>query len=84
MRRGVLRLRDVRRLFLPLSRRHLPSPGGYAGPPSQREVLAPACGHLADRVREIKDGTFEELLQNLMQQPIEEMKELYNHRDIEK
>ncbi len=48
------------------------------------KYLAPACGHLADRVREIKDGTFEELLQNLMQKPIEEMKELYNHRDIEK
>ena len=28
--------------------------------------------------------TFEELLQNLMGKPVEEMKELYNNREIEK
>ena len=36
------------------------------------------------RVKEIEDGTFEELLQDLMQKPISEMKELYNTREIEK
>ena len=35
-------------------------------------------------MREIKDGTFNELLEKLMQKPVEEMQELYNHREIEK
>ena len=48
------------------------------------KYLAPDCGHLNDRVREIKDGTFNELIEALMQKPIEEMKELYNTREIEK
>ena len=48
------------------------------------KYLAPKCEHLENRVKEIKDGSFEELLQNLMQKPIEEMKELYNNREIEK
>ena len=40
---------------------------------------------LSDKVaQEIKDGTFNELIEKLMQKPIEEMQELYNHRDIEK
>ena len=40
--------------------------------------------HLEDRVKEIKNGDFKELLESLMQKPIEEMKELYNNREIEK
>lgn len=48
------------------------------------KYLAPECKHLEDRVQEIKNGTFEELLESLMQKPIEEMKELYNNREIEK
>ena len=48
------------------------------------KYIAPDCEHLENRVKEIKDGTFEELLQDLMQKPIEEMKELYNNREIEK
>ena len=48
------------------------------------KYLAPKSQHLADRVQEIKDGTFNELLEALMQKPIEEMKELYNNREIEK
>ena len=48
------------------------------------KYLAPDCGHLNDRVREIKDGTFNELIEALMQKPIDEMKELYNTREIEK
>ena len=48
------------------------------------KYLAPACGHLEDRVKEIKDGTFTELIEALMQKPVEEMKELYNTREIEK
>lgn len=48
------------------------------------KYLAPHCDHLENRVKEIKDGTFEELLEDLMQKPISEMKELYNNREIEK
>ncbi len=48
------------------------------------KYLAPDCGHLNDRVQEIKDGTFTELIENLMQKPVEELKELYNNREIEK
>ncbi len=48
------------------------------------KYLAPKSAHLADRLVEIENGTFEELLQNLMQKPISEMKELYNNREIEK
>lgn len=48
------------------------------------KYLAPATEHLKNRVQEIKDGTFEELLEKLMCKPISEMKELYNNREIEK
>ena len=48
------------------------------------KYLAPGCGHLEDRVREIKNGDFNELIEALMQKPVDEIKELYNNRDIEK
>ena len=48
------------------------------------KYIAPHCDHLDDRIQEIQDGKFEELIQNLMEKPLAEIKELYNHRDIEK
>lgn len=48
------------------------------------KYVAPKSQHLADRVQEIADGKFKEIIENLMQKPIEEIKELYNNRDIEK
>ncbi len=48
------------------------------------KYLTPDCGHLEDRVKEIKNGDFNELIEALMEKPIEEMKELYNNREIEK
>ena len=48
------------------------------------KYLAPKSQHLEDRVKEIKDGTFNELIENLMGKPVEEIKELYNNREIEK
>jgi CO dehydrogenase/acetyl-CoA synthase alpha subunit len=48
------------------------------------KYLAPKCDHLDNRVQEIKDGSFVELIEALMQKPIDEMKELYNTREIEK
>ncbi len=47
------------------------------------KYLAPKSQHLADRVKEIDDGQFDDLLTQLMQKPIEELKELYNTREIE-
>ncbi len=48
------------------------------------KYLAPTSGHLQTRVKEIENGTFTELIEDLMQKPIEELKELYNTREIEK
>ena len=48
------------------------------------KYLAPKTEHLENRVKEINDGTFKELIEALMQKPIEEIKELYNNREIEK
>ena len=48
------------------------------------KYLAPKTAHLEERVQEIKDGTFTELIEALMQKPIDEIKELYNNREIEK
>jgi len=48
------------------------------------KYIAPHCDHLDDRIQEIQDGKFEELIQNLMEKPLAEIKELYNTRVIEK
>jgi formate hydrogenlyase subunit 6/NADH:ubiquinone oxidoreductase subunit I len=48
------------------------------------KYLEPATAHLADRVKEINDGVYKELLEQLMQKPVAEMQELYNKREIEK
>ena len=48
------------------------------------KYLAPKTQHLADRVREIQDGAYTALIEDLMGKPVEELQELYNHREIEK
>lgn len=48
------------------------------------KYLEPVSLHLADRVKEINDGIYKDLLEQLMQKPVAEMKELYNKREIEK
>ena len=48
------------------------------------KYLAPHCEHLDERVQEIRDGKFEALIESLMEKPLDEIKELYNHREIEK
>lgn len=48
------------------------------------KYLAPKSEHLENRVKEIENGDFRELLEGLMGKPVEEMKELYNTREIEK
>lgn len=47
------------------------------------KYIAPKCEHLENRVKEISDGEFKKLIEEVMNKPIEELKELYNHRQIE-
>ena len=48
------------------------------------KYLAPKSQHLEDRVNEIAQGKFESLIQDIMNKPLAEIKELYNNREIEK
>ena len=48
------------------------------------KLLMPEAKHLTERVKEIEDGLCEAAMEAIMAKPIEELKELYNHRDIEK
>ena len=48
------------------------------------KYIAPNCEHLDTRVEEIARGDFKATVEALMQKPLEELKELYNNRDIEK
>ena len=82
--RGIFRLRHVRRLLGPV-------PAGISHPQvamlARRingKYLAPKSRHLEQRVQEIENGSFQDLLEALMDKPLEEMQELYNRRDIEK
>ena len=48
------------------------------------KYLMPEAKHLTQRVKEIEDGFCQTEMEAIMAKPIEELKELYNHRDIEK
>ena len=51
------------------------------------KYIAPECGHLNDRVNEINEGIFDEKIKELMTKSvdnIEEIKAMYNSREIEK
>ncbi len=48
------------------------------------KYMAPESKHLLERVKEIEDGKYVELIESLMNKPIDELKELYNNREIEK
>ena len=48
------------------------------------KYIAAVSQHLEKRVEEINDGVYKALIEDLMQKPVEELKELYNHREIEK
>ena len=48
------------------------------------KYIAPETEHLKVRVDEVNKGAYDELIENIMQKPITEMKELYNTREIEK
>ena len=48
------------------------------------KYIAKTSEHLENRVKEINDGECKKLLEEVMNKPIEELKELYNNREIEK
>lgn len=48
------------------------------------KYIAKTSEHLENRVREINDGECKKLLEEVMNKPVEELKELYNNREIEK
>ncbi|WP_297955663.1 4Fe-4S dicluster domain-containing protein [uncultured Ruminococcus sp.] len=51
------------------------------------KYIAPECGHLADRVNEINEGIYDEKIAELMIKAVDdldEIKDMYNHREIEK
>ncbi|HBG66257.1 MAG TPA: 4Fe-4S ferredoxin [Treponema sp.] len=48
------------------------------------KYLQPQSQHLLDRVKEIDEGKCEQLIQALMNKPLDQIKELYNTREIEK
>lgn len=48
------------------------------------KYIEPECRHLAERVDEINNGQYDKLIEDVMNKPVEELKELYNCREIEK
>ena len=51
------------------------------------KYIAPECGHLSYRVNEINEGIFDEKIAELMSKAVtnvDELKEMYNNREIEK
>ncbi len=48
------------------------------------KYIAPEAKHLSERVAEIEGGACNRMLEEIMQKPISEMREFYNHREIEK
>ena len=51
------------------------------------KYIAPECQHLSDRVNEINEGIFNDKIAELMSKAVtnvDELKDMYNHRDIEK
>jgi len=47
------------------------------------KYIAPEARHLTERVDEIENGAFDAMIEGIMLKPLSEIKELYNHRDIE-
>ena len=48
------------------------------------KYIAPKSEHLYKRVEEIYNGDFKQMMEDLMHKSVEELKELYNSREIEK
>ena len=51
------------------------------------KYIAPECQHLSDRVNEVNEGIFNEKIAELMSKAVDnvqELKDMYNNREIEK
>ena len=48
------------------------------------KYIKPEAEHLTERVAAIERGDFKELVEAIMAKPLEEIKEMYNNREIEK
>ena len=51
------------------------------------KYIAPECQHLSDRVNEVNEGIFDEKIADLMAKAVDsvqELKDMYNNREIEK
>jgi ferredoxin len=48
------------------------------------KYIQPQTQHLIDRVNEINEGKCQEALEAMMNKPLDEIKNLYNTREIEK
>ncbi|MDO4863321.1 MAG: 4Fe-4S dicluster domain-containing protein [Ruminococcus sp.] len=51
------------------------------------KYIAPECQHLSDRVNEVNEGIFNSEIADLMSKAVtnvDELKDMYNHREIEK
>ena len=48
------------------------------------KYIRPEAEHLTKRVKEIEDGECKALIEAIMAKPLEEIKEMYNNREIEK
>ena len=51
------------------------------------KYIAPECQHLSDRVNEVNEGIFNDKMAELMSKAVtnvDELKDMYNHREIEK
>jgi len=47
------------------------------------KYIAPKAKHLEERVKEIEEGKYDEEMRKMMKKSIEELREMYNSRDIE-
>ena len=47
------------------------------------KYIAKPAGHLQSRMEELNGGAFDDLIEAFMGKPLDELKELYNNRDIE-
>ena len=48
------------------------------------KYIVPKAEQLKNRVEEIHEGKFDDLIEQVMGKPIDEIQELYNNREIEK
>ena len=48
------------------------------------KYIAPESEHLLKRVEEVREGAYDDLIEQIMEKPITAMRELYNTREIEK